>query len=261
MVVAGSNKRIVLHTNGSLGDLHPYVAIALGLRARGHDPILATSECYRQKIEALGLGYHPVRPDSDWVTDPKVMRRVMDQRFGTVRAVRELMFPVLRETYEDLLAASKGADLLVCHMPWAMRLVAEKTGIPWVSTMITPFGFFSSYDVPVFPFFPFLSKNLRFLGPRVWRPVFRFGAWLTRPWAKPFTRLRADLGLPPATDLNPISDSHSPLRVLALFSHWLAEKQPDWPPQSIHTGFPLYDQHGMGGLPPELERFLNDGPP
>ncbi len=258
---AGHHRRIIFHTLGSLGDLHPYLAIALGLQARGHDAVLATSECYRQKIEALGLGFHAVRPDSDWVTDPAVMRRMMDQRLGTVRAVRELFFPVLRETYEDLLAASKGADLLVCHLPWAMRLVAEKTGIPWVSTMITPFGFFSSYDVPVFPFFPFFSKKLRFLGPRVWGPVFRFGKWLTRPWAKPFTRLRAELGLPPATDLNPIADSHSPLRVLALFSKQLADKQPDWPPQTIHTGFPLYDQHGTPGLPPELARFLNDGPP
>jgi UDP:flavonoid glycosyltransferase YjiC (YdhE family) len=171
------------------------------------------------------------------------------------------MFPVLRETYEDLLAASEATDLLVSHLPWAMRLVAEKTGIPWVSTMITPFGFFSGYDVPVFPFFPFLSRKLRFLGPRVWRPVFRAGAWLTRPWAKPITRLRAEIGLPPATDLNPISDSHSPLRVLALFSPRLADKQPDWPPQTVHTGFPLYDRHGTGGLPKELERFLNDGPP
>src|SRR5262249_61310119 len=36
-------RRIDLTTVGSLGDLHPYVAIALGLQARGHEAILATA--------------------------------------------------------------------------------------------------------------------------------------------------------------------------------------------------------------------------
>jgi UDP:flavonoid glycosyltransferase YjiC (YdhE family) len=47
---------------------------------------------------------------------------------------------------------------------------------------------------------------------------------------------------------------------LALFSKLLADKQTDWPPQTIHTGFPVYDQDGAAGLPPDLAQFLNDGP-
>jgi UDP:flavonoid glycosyltransferase YjiC (YdhE family) len=86
-----------------LGDLHPYVAIALGLRARGHEAVLATSECYRRKIEALEIGFRAVRPDSDWVADPEVMRRVTDLRWGTMRVLREVLLPVLRESYEDTL--------------------------------------------------------------------------------------------------------------------------------------------------------------
>jgi UDP:flavonoid glycosyltransferase YjiC (YdhE family) len=256
----GRGKRIVIRTVGSLGDLHPYLAVALGLQARGHDAVLATSECYRHKITALGLGFHPVRPDSDWVTDPRVMRRIMDPRMGTVWCVREMILSVLRESYEDTLAASKGADLLVSHMPWDTRLVAEKTGIPWASTMITPLGFFSAHDVPVFPLAPFLSKTFRRLGPRVWGPFFRLGKWLTRPWARPFYQARAELGLPPAPDLNPLSDSHSPSLVLALFSKLLADNQPDWPRQTVLTGFPIYDRHGATGLPPALTHFLDDGP-
>jgi rhamnosyltransferase subunit B len=60
-----SGRRIVLTTVGSLGDLHPYVAIALGLQARGREAILATGACYRRKIEALGIGFRAVRPDCD----------------------------------------------------------------------------------------------------------------------------------------------------------------------------------------------------
>jgi rhamnosyltransferase subunit B len=258
---SGKKKRIVLTTFGSLGDLHPYVAIALGLKARGHEAVLATSECHRQKVEALGLGFRAVSPDSDWVADPDVMRRLMDLRRGAVRAVREILWPVLRGSYDDTLAAAEGADLLVSHplTGYATRFVAEKTGIPWASTMITPLGFFSVHDLPVFPAAPVLTKRLRFLGPIFWGPLFWFLKRATRFLAAPWYRLRAEIGLPRVTEANPLCNSHSPALVLALFSRLLAAKQPDWPPQTVITGFPHFD--GGGGLPPGLARFLDDGPP
>jgi UDP:flavonoid glycosyltransferase YjiC (YdhE family) len=50
--------------------------------------------------------------------------------------------------------------------------------------------------------------------------------------------------------------------LLALFSRCLAEPQPDWPPQTVVTGFPFFDRHHeQPDLAPELERFLSDGPP
>jgi len=30
------------------------------------------------------------------------------------------------------------------------------------------------------------------------------------------------------------------------------DKQPDWPPQTVITGFPIYDRDGATGLPPAL---------
>jgi rhamnosyltransferase subunit B len=68
--------RIVLNTFGSLGDLHPYLAIAIELRRRGHEPVIATSEVYRRKILA-------VRPDIGLVMDdPDFIARVWDRRRG-----------------------------------------------------------------------------------------------------------------------------------------------------------------------------------
>ena len=122
-------RRIVLTTFGSLGDLHPYIALALGLQARGHEAIIATTRHYQQRIEARGIGFHAVRPDGPNLdADRDAMRRIMDSRKGTEFVVRELLMPVLRESYEDLLAATDGADLLVSHvLTYAARLVAEKT--------------------------------------------------------------------------------------------------------------------------------------
>src|SRR4051812_17377069 len=97
--------RIVLTTLGSLGDLHPYLAIALDLRARGHEAVIATSEHYRDRVEAFGPGFHAVRPDMpDPEVAPGLMRRVMDLRSGPETVVREFVLPALRQSYEDVLA-------------------------------------------------------------------------------------------------------------------------------------------------------------
>ena len=255
--------RIVFTTFGSLGDVHPYIAMALGMKARGHESIVATSRRYQGKVESLGLGFHPIRPDSDFVDDPAAMRRFMDRRWGTVRIGVELVGPTMRDSYEDILRAADGADLLVSHpLPvYATRLVAEKTGIPWVSTMITPLGFLSAYDVPVVPVSPMLSRLLRRLGPRVAVPLLWLNKRATRFLAKPWYRIRSEIGLPTTDEGNPLLDSHSPRLVLALFSRRLADRQPDWPPQTVLTGFPVYDGDGQqDDLPAALEQFLADGP-
>jgi UDP:flavonoid glycosyltransferase YjiC (YdhE family) len=254
-------RRVVLAALGSFGDVHPYIALGLGLRARGHDVVVATGNVYRQKIEALGLGFHALRPDFD-PADRAAMARYMDLRRGTFRIVLGVILPAVRDTYDDILAASRGADLLVSHaLPvFAASLVAEKTGVPWASSMITPLGYFSAHDLPVLFVAPELFGPLRCLGPRFWGPAFRHGKRATRGLARPWYRLRAELGLP-ASDLNPLGGCQSPALDLAMFSKVLAPPQPDWPPQTVQTGFPLYDRDGDAGLPPELDRFLAAGPP
>ena len=42
-------------TVGSLGDLHPYISLALEMKRRYIDPVIATSETYRERVESLRL--------------------------------------------------------------------------------------------------------------------------------------------------------------------------------------------------------------
>lgn len=254
--------RIVITTCGSLGDLFPYVAVALELKRRGHEVILATSPCYRQRIEKMGLGFHGVRPDVEWLSDPVRVRRMSHPRFGLLRVGREFIMPALRQSYEDTLAAAAGADLLIGMMAtYGTRLVAEKCNIPWISAVHIPMGFFSAYDPPLMDMSPGVSQSLRFLGRHFWGPLFWFGKRASRFMAKEWYRLRSEIGLPKTREGNPLVDSHSARLVLALFSKLLAAKQPDWPRQTVVTGFPFHDADGQGGFSSPLEQFLDNGPP
>jgi UDP:flavonoid glycosyltransferase YjiC (YdhE family) len=127
--------------------------------------------------------------------------------------------------------------------------------------MLVPVGFFSAYDGTELPLPPLLSAPFRWLGPKSRSAYLKLGARATRFLAEPWYRLRAELGLPPATDVNPLGDSHSPELVLALFSKVLANRQPDWPRQTVVTGFPYAPGAAGVDLPPELDRFLDAGPP
>jgi UDP:flavonoid glycosyltransferase YjiC (YdhE family) len=57
------------------------------------------------------------------------------------------------------------------------------------------------------------------------------------------------------------SGQHSPFLVLALFSKVLAKPQPDWPPNTVVTGFPFFDKKTDEGLPGEIRKFVDSGPP
>jgi UDP:flavonoid glycosyltransferase YjiC (YdhE family) len=268
---AGGPARIVLTTFGSLGDLHPFLAIGLGLRARGHEVVVATSETYRDAVARLGLAFRPLRPDlPDPASVPDLMARAMDLRRGTEYVVRRMVLPALRDSYADTLAAAAGADLLLSHpLTYATPIVAEQRGIPWASTVLQPMGMVSAHDPSLLPAVPFLWPA-RHLGPGVYGALLRSLRWTVRAWHEPVRRLRAEAGLPPTAE--PLLDPmRSPHLVLALFSELLAAPQPDWPARTALVGFPFLEGGGSGAggtgagggsaWPADLERFLGDGPP
>jgi UDP:flavonoid glycosyltransferase YjiC (YdhE family) len=254
--------RIVFSTYGTFGDVNPLIALSLELKRRGHRPVLAIPEMFRPKVEPLGIGFAPVRPEQD-PSDTRLIAMIYDIKHGTETGLRKFLFPSLRESYQDLLAAVEadgGADLLVTgELAYAGPIVAEKTGVPWASYVLAPFSFFSGYDPPVLPPYPTLAK-VQGAVPPLGHVVARFARFVTRKWPEPVYQLRRELGLPHGKD--PIFDAkHSPGLVLALYSRVMGEPQPDWPPAVKVTGFAFYDGTGSEGvLPPELAAFLDAGP-
>lgn len=254
-------KRIVLNTWGSFGDVHPYMAVALELRARGHRPVIATMEVYRDKMEAAGLELAPVRPNIPQPKEqsPELIEKIMEPRTGPQYLMEEIVYPAVRDAYQDLLVAVQGADLLITHPAApAGPLVGRKTGMPWISTVLAPLSFFSVYDPPIPPVMQWTTKVFKFLGPRFLKLF--FDVMKSEYKAKPVAEFRAELGIPDYG--NPMFDGqHSPLRVLAMFSKIFAAPQRDWPPQAEVTGFCFYHGDHESNLPPELSDFLDSGRP
>jgi rhamnosyltransferase subunit B len=262
ITVSGHLVRIVLSNIGTFGDINPLIALGLELKRRGHVPVLALPNVYRVKIEPLGLEFHAVRPDID-PTDSRLVAMIYDVKKGTETGLREFLFPVLRQTYDDFLdAATKPARadlMLLGELNYAGPMVAEITGIPWASYVLAPLSFFSAFDPPVLPPYPKLARADRVAG--MGRVMKRLARFTTRKWPEPIYALRHELGLPQGS--NPLFDAkHSPHLVLALFSRVLGVEQKDWPPNTLITGFCFYDSDaGNAALPPHLDQFVAAGPP
>jgi rhamnosyltransferase subunit B len=249
--------RILISSWGSYGDVNPYIGLALALRDRGHATVLAMPAFYRPAVEREGLEHVTAGPAID-PGDAAMVARIMDPRRGSEVLLRQVLAPAIDRTYEEMEAASRGADLLVTHpVTFAGPVLAQKSGIPWVSTVLAPASFMSEYEPFVIPPLPWL-KHVERVTTMPTITIMRIAHRMTRPWTASVDRLRERLGLPPGG--HPVYEGqHSPTRVLALYSRVLGEPQPDWPGNVLITGQVLYDGAHGTTLAPDLSRFLDDG--
>ena len=246
---------------GSLGDLHPHIALALELKTRGHNISFAADNYYRERLLALSFEHFPMRPHID-PDDKDLARDFMDANKGTERILRQMLFPALRETYQDLLAATANADLLIANeVCFAAPIVSEKIGLKWISTALSPGVFFSVHDPFVPPNMQWFG-NLRFMGAGFHRLLrTQILDRMIEPWSEPVRNLRRELGL--RTDVEPIlRDKYSKLLNLALFTKVLGTPQKDWHQPTVQCGTAFYDGAAdLNQVSPELLEFLQNGEP
>jgi UDP:flavonoid glycosyltransferase YjiC (YdhE family) len=249
-------KSVVFAVWGSLGDLHPYLAIALGLRERGHRCVVATNNFFRARVEEAGLEFAPMGPHLG--PDSELMEKIKNPWRGAMSLMRDLVLPYTGAAFRETMAAVEGADLLVTHpICYAAHVAAEKAGIRWASTVLAPMGLFSVREPSLSARLPVFSRSKTF-GALVDRLALNLGHSITSKWTVPVGTLRAELGLPAGA--HPIFEGQfSPSLTLALFSSLFGNPQPDWPPNTVVTGFPFYRETAT--LDAELCRFLDGGEP
>jgi rhamnosyltransferase subunit B len=253
-------RHIAFATLGSLGDLHPCLALATELKRRGHSLRIITTEFYRKKVEQAGIEFCPMRPDWD-PTDPDLIGQCDDLKRGPEILIRKMILPHLRPSYDDLLAAADGADLMLAgELGYAAPLVAEKLALRWASIILSPSSFFSADDPSVLVPAPWMM-SVRKLGRLPYSFLMNAARVGTRHWWNPVRTLRREEGL--RVSCEPLmKDKFSPHLVLALFSSWLASVQPDWPQQTVQPGFVFHeDSHAGRPYTEELNQFLFTGDP
>lgn len=233
--------KILISTFGSLGDLHPYLALGAELRRRGHQVTLATAATYAAKVKAHDLDFCALGPRDLTPDDPELTARAFQARRGIEYLHREIVFPHVRQGYADMDAVAAGMDLMLTgSLSYVAPLIAERRRILWASSILQPSGLLSRQEPLVPPFLPGLRRQ-RWVGPRLRDLLIRGFLRGAKSWQRPLDELRQELGLP--ADPRPFFESMvSPALHLALFSPIFGPPQTDWPTSTRQTGFVFSDK-------------------
>ncbi len=257
--------RVLITCFGSYGDLFPYVALGKALQKRNHEVILGTTEIFRQKVEAEGLPFCHIRCGLDQYTTPESLSAFLQQVFdpikGGERFVREMMRGI-DKTYQDTREAAQHADFVISNpFAFATPLVCRDMNIPWLSTILAPMFFMSVYDPPIQSAAPWL-KSVNNWSPALYRGMFKLIKKVALAWVKPLYDFctTQKLAVPAANPL--FEGQYSPHGTLAMFPQSFAVPQPDWPVNTMVTGFPLFSEKDPDTrMLSALDEFLQAGEP
>ena len=230
-----------------MGDLYPFIAVGLELKSRGHQPVIAAWKSYHSVIQTSGLEFVPLSPDVAALMNPESCRQIMDPSLGGIWSLDHLVFPYLRQNFEELRDAAAATDLVVSHNgSFIGGIVAEKFNRKWLSVYLQPMPLYSRFDPPVMPAMPLKRFGHR----RRWALALTLGLLKcqTREFIEPIQKFREELGLERSTR-NPLFESYSPFGNLGWFSRVFGTSRPDWPRRTEVTGFPVYDGPVADGMP------------
>jgi rhamnosyltransferase subunit B len=248
--------RILIATSGSHGDAQPFFGLAKTLRARGHEICMIAPAIFGKVARRLGFDFTNLGTEDEYeriASRADLWRPVRGYRvlaegvaFGLEPAYRAIV-----DRYEP------NRTVLVSHsLVLGARVAQEKLNIPTVTIHLSPVVFRSPLQPASTPPLPVSSRYPAWRN-RLWYAA--IDALLIDPaFGRPLNAFRRKLGLPKVSGI--LRDwVHSPDRVIGLFPEWFAPPAPDWPKQTVLTGFPLYDEADATPLDEELLRFIDQG--
>lgn len=135
------------------------LALALALRAEGHEPRLCVPPNFREWIESFGLTCMTTGPDVKKLTGgstPAISVRTL-----TAEQRRELGMQTIRSQFQDVHAAARGCDLIVGagELQLAARSIAELLGILYVFACFCPITLPSPDHPPLLPSGEYLEAS------------------------------------------------------------------------------------------------------
>ncbi len=239
--------------------MHPNVGLALALRERGHEVLLVAPSLFRPLAERTGLEFAGILSEEESaaaIHDPDLWHPW--KGFSVV--AKRLVLPSMRPTYELITRRMEAGRTVVAAsgLAFGARLAHEKLGVPLATVYLQP-TMFRSLINPVCYGFPDIIGTLPpvLRGPYM-RSADRF--IIDPPLLDGLNRFRGELGL--AAVKRVFKDwVHSPQLVLGLFPDWFSPPQPDWPPNVVLPGFPLWDEGDLRTPPAEVDQFLSAGEP
>jgi UDP:flavonoid glycosyltransferase YjiC (YdhE family) len=265
-------KRIAIATIGTLGDVQPFVALALTLKKRGYSVVLGTSGDFESFVRSYGIDFFSLGGDVQAFLrqsqfDSAMTKSVVLHAPGLLRDGQK----ILKEAGKRAWEMAQDADAIVFQNNTTFCIdIAEALGIPALIAVFQPLN--PTNEFPYFgygfePIDPLLYRFNRepFAKSPSFDPVINKLSYAVQQvqqsyWDLPRDRLRRSLGLKPKKKGGFYTNSRGePLTTLHAYSGFISPAAGDWPETNIITGFWRLEDNGGWTLPPAFEEFLGKG--
>lgn len=250
--------KITIFAAGSQGDIQPCVALGKGLQQAGYQVSLAAPEDFAGFAQRHALEFRPLRGDVQKIMASDTGREFMQtggqNPLTSIRTMRVLLAPVIREMTADAYAACQDADGLICLGVVSAfgKSIAEALQIPMLNIEPTPLLPSRFFPAPSWPIQRDLGGLHNHLSGRAMLQV----VWY---WYQPFVNdLRRRLGLPPFNG----SRFYRALRdtpMIGAYSPAIIPQPPDWPEHAHVSGYFFLDSPADWQPPAGLTDFLAAG--
>ncbi len=251
----------MLASVGSLGDVHPFLAIGQALRARGHAVTLICNDALGPAAAAAGLQHAPLGPGVSLeaaMASPNLWHPIK----GLGVFWKHMLAPAIGPTFRHIeRLAAAGPCVVVAPPPmFGARFAREAFGVPLLSAYTAPTVLRSQRAPLTMAHWRLPRGTPQTLVRLAWQALDRYKL---HPMAeRTLQQHAAALGCaPPPSGRSLFGDwMHSPDGGLTLFPEWFAPARPGWPPGLQFGGFPLYRGDAGQPLPAAVEQFLQAGP-
>ncbi len=246
---------IYLSTFGSFGDVYPFVALSVALKARGGRPIVFINPSFSDLFETHGIEAHAVGAPIDVDALLRDSPKYLHPRNGTRYAMEDLFAPFSAQTLAAASALAETTPPSLCvshHLGIGTAWLARRLGIPSAVVHLSPTSLLSRVDPPVFGpgRMPPWARRLVL---RLALPM--FDRMADRIFGAATRALGVDVG---GDGVDVTGMTLRPDLLLGLWSSHFRPAVSDDPQGTCITGFPL--SAPGAGTSDALEGFLHTGP-
>lgn len=258
-----------LATFGTLGDIYPFIAIALALKRRGIVPVISAPEMHRRAIEGEDIAYERLRPHERDIAEalgvdiPGAYRIMLKNPYFILD---EIYLRFLEKTYDDVMAAAEEADVLIVHsLLVGAHQAAETLGLPCARIALAPLHVQSAKDPSLTPSAPYLPRPQTCWSVSYNQIVRRAVRLSINMRLRRLRTFRKQHGLPSTREdfFLDFGRGNKADAFFGLYSPGFAPPQPDQPRNIMVPGFPFYrpSDAARRELSPALQTFLEAGDP
>jgi UDP:flavonoid glycosyltransferase YjiC (YdhE family) len=253
--------RILIVGKGGYGDMFPMFAIAKRLKANGHFVSIAAEGHHADA--AIQLNIPLIKLDSPNTSSMAPGSFSLSSKFHSITEIIQTLSPInFNVEYEILVAIAGDYDLMVGNqLAYSGSMVSKKLGKPWVFCAPSPLAFPSYNDPPLYPYIHGL-QNLSMAYPFTQRPYIALARGVSRLIMSSVIWQQRRLGIK-NTGHPRFEGMYSEHLNLLMTSSVLVTPQPDWPKNTVLSGFTWFEPDFMKDEVKSLKlsQFIESGPP